>query len=310
MRIPLFRFLALAVAAVMAACGGDGGDPAGPGGGSGGLTAKIAGQPWSAEAISIAAQALGTPGGVMILGTQSTGGRSRSITITLYNVRGPGTYALGVGMTAYGGIGLVGDSGNSWITPSSGAAGSVTITALADGRIAGTFAYTAGPGRANTVGGNRAVTDGQFDLAFAGTLVPVPANRGGKVTATLNGQPYNAADVYGLLTDHLGNPGFQLSTVNDHQTVNIVISGVTAPGTFALRNSAPYVLMTAGRNGGDAEHCCWGTAPGAEAGTIAVTSITADRVQGTFSATLAPQAGRPATAPLVIADGAFDVGID
>jgi hypothetical protein len=63
-----------------------------------------------------------------------------------------------------------------------------------------------------------------------------------------------------------------------------------------------------GLNGGDASHCCWGLNAGTDTFTVTITILTPARVKGTFSGTLQPQPGKPATAPLVITDGAFDVG--
>jgi hypothetical protein len=66
-------------------------------------------------------------------------------------------------------------------------------------------------------------------------------------------------------------------------------------------------MVTAGVNGGDASSCCWGGNAG-DTGTIVITSLTPARVKGTFSGTLQPPTGKPATTPLVITDGVFDLG--
>jgi hypothetical protein len=42
--------------------------------------------------------------------------------------------------------------------------------------------------------------------------------------------------------------------------------------------------------------------------TVTITSLTPARVKGTFTGTLQPQPGKPATTPLVITDGVFDIG--
>jgi hypothetical protein len=44
-------------------------------------------------------------------------------------------------------------------------------------------------------------------------------------------------------------------------------------------------------------------------GSVTITSLSADRVKGTFSATLQPVPGKPATTPLTVASGTFDVGL-
>ena len=314
MRAPFLLRSTVALIA-LGACGG-GGDSNGPNGGTSGFTAKIDGQSWEALPISIAAQAIaGVPGGLLLVGSQTTGGVSRGLTISLYNITGPGTYALGVSSDVFGGIGQVGEgtgggNSNSWITENTGTAGTITITQLSSGRIAGTFSYVADPGQNNTVGGTRTVTDGQFDLPFTGTLVAVPDGYGSRVGAQFGGQVYNAWSVNGLLQDHLGGPGFQFSTSTKEHGLSILLSGVTAPGTYTISHTSPVRSIGAGRNGGDANHCCWGGGgSAADVGTITITSLTATRVKGTFSATLQPSPGTAATTPLVITNGSFDVGI-
>ena len=64
-----------------------------------------------------------------------------------------------------------------------------------------------------------------------------------------------------------------------------------------------------GKNRPQSECCCWGlNAPG-DVIKVVVTALSAKRVTGTFSGTLKPQPGKPATQDLVITDGKFDVGI-
>jgi hypothetical protein len=276
----------------------------------------VDGQGWEAEPISIVAQAdAGVPGSVMILGSQSDGARSLGLTLTLYNVGGAGKYALGVGSSVVGGIGQVGEGtgsggdANSWITPGTGVDGMAEITSIGNGRIAGTFEYTAGPGKNNAVGGNRVVTDGKFDLPLKGTLAPLAESAGSKVTAEFNGEPYNAATIVGSLTDFTGGTGISFSSANSLNGLSIILVGVTGPGTFTYSNTAPQRLITAGHTGGTADYCCWGVSAPGDVDEIIVTSVTAKRVKGTFTATLKPQPGKPATRDLVITNGTFDIGI-
>lgn len=308
-----FGIVALTAAAV--ACGGDDGDNGGGGGGSG-FTAVVAGDPWEAEPISISAAAnAGVQGTIIIVGSDNSGGVNRSITLTFYNVRGPGTYALGVGSDVYGGRASTGEStgpggdADLWSTPNTGVAGTATLTQVSGGRVKGTFSFTGEAGEDNIVLGDRTVTNGQFDLELTGTLATLPANQGSKVTATINGRSYNAWSVNGLLTDHTGGAGFRFSTSTRDDGLSIELEGITAPGTYAISDVVPLRVVIVGKNGGDAEHCCWGLNAGGDVGTITVTSYSADRVQGTFSGTLQPQPGKPATTPLVVTQGTFDVGI-
>jgi hypothetical protein len=299
------------VAAVgLAACGG--GDSGGPSGGGSGLTAKVDGVAWEAEPISIVAGAMaGLPGALMILGTDNSTGESRSITITLQNISGTGTYALGVGSDVIGGSGLYGEAGEGWITENTGAAGTVVLTTLSANRIAGTFEYVADPGNNNPVGGTHHITQGKFDLPFTGTMSPVPANQGSKVTATFGGDEYNAWSVNGLLQDHLGGAGFQFSSSTKFHGLSVLISGIPVENVpYTISHSGTIRSIGAGRHGGDADHCCWGGGgSNLDVGVITLTSVTADRVKGTLTATLQPNPGSAATTPLVITDAHFDVAI-
>lgn len=308
--VPLLAILVF----IFPGCDSGGGN--GPAGGGSGLTAKVDGQGWEAEPLSIVAQAnAGVAGSVMILGSQTVDGKTKGLTITVYNVGGPGQYALGASSTVFGGIGQWGEgtgsggNANSWITPESGVAGTIDIQSVDGGRIVGTFSYVAGPGKNNAVGGDRAITEGRFDLPLKGTVTPLAEGVGSKVAAELNGAPYYAADAYGSLTDFTGGPGITISSVSSLQTLNITLVGVTAPGTYTYSNTAPQRLITAGRNGGTAANCCWGVNAPGDVDEIIVTSLTAKRIKGTFTATLKPQPGKPATQDLVITNGTFDIGI-
>jgi hypothetical protein len=279
------------------------------------LVAKIDGKAFEAAAISLSAQVdFGVPGSVFFLGNQTVDGVTRGITVTLYNVSGPGEYPLGTDISIFGGIGQTGEgtgsggNANTWITKNNGRSGKVALKSIGEGRMTGTFEYTGEPGRNNDLGVDRAVTEGEFDLAYTGTFVPAAEGKGSRVSATLNGKPYYAASVSALLKDHTGKAGFQFSSTTSENGVSVHLEGVTAPDSFGLANISPIRTLVAGRNGGTAENCCWQTVTG-NPGYIVVTSLSANRVKGRFAGTIKPGSGKPATADLVIENGIFDVGL-
>jgi hypothetical protein len=301
----------LLVAMALAACSSSKSDP-GAGGASSGFTARVNGKSWAAEPVGVTALAGGVPGGVVITGSQTLEGVNTGLTISLNDIAGPGTYALGVGQGVYGGHASVGEgagggNANVWETPLSGVAGSITITTIGDGRLVATFAYETAPDRANIAGGARSVSDGRIDLPLTGKLPAVPDNQGSKLYAVLDGKPYNAYAVSTILMDITGGPGVRIDSHSSENAVSINLSAVTGPGTFSSSNRDPVRAITAGING-DAAVCCWGLNAGNDDITVTITSLTPARVKGTFSGTLQPQPGKPATAPLQITDGAFDVG--
>ena len=282
------------------------------------FTARIEGRSWAATPISISAQVgFGVPGALLMVGTGTEGGLSRSITITVHNVHGPGEYILGVGQEIFGGTASVGEGTGAggdaltWITPGNGRAGTFTIKAIGSGRVSGTFAYTTEPGVKNETGTTRTVTDGAFDLPYTGTFVPAPESKGSLATATLNKKPYTAATVYARLFDYTGQPGITITTINSENGYNLSLQGVTAKGSYPINNTPPgqMISIVGGRNGGDGESCCWQSPNPGSTGTIIITEITATRIKGTFSGNLKPNAGKPATADLLIEDGAFDVAV-
>jgi hypothetical protein len=303
--------LALALAA--AGCGGG----SGPGGGGGaGFTANVNGKAWAAEPIGVTASGGGVPGGLVIVGSQSAGNLVTGLTLNLSSLTGPGTYALGVGPGVYGGSASVGESppgtgaSNLWATALNGLAGQIVITTLSAGRIVASFQFTADAARGNAAGGTRTVTDGKIDLPITGTIPPVPDKVGSKVSAVLGGKPYNAWGVNGRLQDFMGGAGVAVDSHSSENALSLMLVGVTTPASYALSNATPLRVILAGKTGGDASRCCWGQNAGGDVGTINITSLTPTRVKGTFSGTLQPQPGKPATAPLIVTDGVFDVGID
>jgi hypothetical protein len=292
--------------AALGGCGGGGGD------GGSGFTAVVDGKAWAAEPVGVTARAGGVAGGIVVVGAQTANGQTRSLTISLNDITGPGRYPLGVGPGVYGGRGSVGEApaGNSnatvWETPLSGVAGSIDITTLSADHLVATFAYDTEPDRRNMQGGTRKVTAGKIDLPLMGTLPAVPENQGSRLSATVEGKSYNAASVSAGLMDITGGAGVIIDSHSTEHAVSISLSMVSMPGTYTFSNRAPVRAVTAGTNG-DPDHCCWGNVPGDEI-MVTITSLTSSRIKGTFTGTLQPQPGKRATAPLVITDGAFDVG--
>jgi hypothetical protein len=301
------RLGALAAALLLAnACSGD---PATPAASESRMSARIDGAAWASEALPGGdVVTLAIPGTYLIDGRRIAGGSASGLTLTLYNIRGPGTYPMGMGPTAVGGVAQYVEGSNGWATPLSGASGTVTVTALSAINISGTFAFTGEPVVGGATG-TKNVTEGRFDFPVrtSGNLGALPDHAGNRIAATVGGSPWNAstisasAAVTGILA---------ISASNTAQTLGITLSGFDGPGTYPLGNTAPSRTITvlgpaaAPQSG----NCCWGTVQGST-GTVTITSRTATRVTGTFSATLLPLPGFGATAPLVVSNGTFDVGL-
>jgi S-layer protein len=306
MQMATRRLIAALTAVLTLGCGGSSTGPSGGGGGGGGtsaMAAQIDGQSWTADPATAGAQAVaGVPGGYVIIGTQVfSSTNARTVSLSLYNIGGPGTYALGVLPMVIGGIATIGESNAAWLTPLDGLAGTVTITTLSATRIAGTFAFTANPG-AGTAGGARTVTAGHFDLPLKGTVTPLTESSGSRVTATINGAPYNASTV-AITMKGAGGLGF--TSIGGDSTLTVYLTGVTSTGSFTV-GTTPALVDIVVTGAAAAGHPSWG-ATATDAGSITVTSLTAGRAKGTFNVTIAPGAGNGG-GPLTVT-GDFDVGI-
>lgn len=296
MRYPVLVLSALA----LVACGGNVAGPNNPGGGNGSntLTATIDGQAFAATLVQ-ANPVAATPGSLAFFGTQTSGGVTRSLTITLAFITGPGTYPLGtnIGSTP-GGLAIYAAGPTPYSTPLSGTAGTITITTLTATRVTGTFTFTATP----SVGAGAAAvaTNGRFDVPLSsGYVAPTADQAGSVITANINGTPRVIATIVGL------GGGTQTRTLGGQDltySINIIVSPATAPGSGALTgNTVPLRRITIQQVGTTQS---WGGA-GSDVGTLTITSISPTRISGTFTGTLAANA--QTTGTLSIVNGVFDV---
>ncbi|MGQ0764579.1 MAG: DUF6252 family protein [Gemmatimonadota bacterium] len=299
MRLPVST-ISLPALAFTLACGGGGGNggPGGPGGGGGNanFTASIDGTSWTA--ITAATQVLGSANGTFVIVGSTGGSNPTALSLSLVNISGPGTYSLGVAAVVPGGLATITTGTAGWSTPLSGLAGTVTITAVSATRIAGTFSFVATP--VLSASGNRNVTQGSFDLPVTSSgSVAVAPNRGSRIAGTLNGSPWNAATIVMVAAPASGV--LTIGTGTNTHLFNVIISGYTGVGTYTLGTGVTrqVTLALLGTSQG------WG-GPGANSGTVTVTSANADRIQGTLNVTLQPAAG---TQGVVTFTAAFDLGL-
>lgn len=284
--------------ATLTACGGASGASNGGGGGGSGMSATIEGQAFSADQFSRATVSAALPGNYILVGSRlTTGTTAQAITLILYNISATGTYPLGVNSTNVGGTGSVTEGSTIWLTPLNGAAGTVAVTALTSTGIAGTFSFTAAdPLNASST---RAVTSGSFNLAITGTPGTVLPNHGSSMSATIGGAAWNGATIV-VVSKSGGTYAFNGSSVGSY-SLTFFLSSITGPGTYALSNTGPIETLQAalGIQG-------WSSQLGAPSGSVVVSSVSNDRIQGTFVATLS---SANAGSPLAIASGTFSVGL-
>ena len=296
----------LLVVLLAVGCGGSD-NPAGPGGGGLGgggnsFTATVDGQPFKADVNTI--QVTGsTPatrqGTLAISGFQTSTGVGLTVIISFFI--GPATQPLGVNTgTTPGGTGSVLIAPDIWMTPLSGQAGFVTVTARTDKRIAGTFNFTSDGILPSIVPPSRVVTNGKFDITIDAGLPPLPTAVGSTCIANIGGTPWNAATIVGL---HPGAGVFSVSAGNTAYNISLVTSTLASAGnTYGIPSQMGITISRTGT--GDA----WFGGVGADVGTVGVTTFDTNRLVLSFSGTFQPLGGTVGT--LAVTGGALNAYLE
>jgi len=275
--------------------------------GAGNISATIDGAAWtSSGSNSVVTASSKVPGELTIEGLQGSAANYTSLELILGFLTGPGTYPFGVnqGSTPGGTASVItvasASSFSDWMTDFSGMRGTITFATLAGGHMTGTFAFTAPPEAGSTLTNTRTVTDGTFDLDVPSGFLPASGDGiGSTMTATLDGQPWVGATVEGVGDPASGVLSITAMTSGVSLTL-VTTTPVAAGGTYD--QTAISIQAT-----GTGDDCCWGGSGGTL--SLTITSLTATRAAGSFSASIPVLAGGNATAPLTITSGAFDVAI-
>ncbi len=297
----LWGALRAALVVIVAACSsgttdpvGGGIDPALPN-----FTAKIDGVQWQATLAATVQNP--APGLYSITGFRSTGTNAYTMVLSLTNIKGPGTYALGVGVQIPGGTGLLSLApSGGWTSALNGASGEIVITTLTATRMVATFRFTATPQAGST--GSREVTEGKIDLPVAGTGGVALANQGSIVSGTLATGAFNASAASVILSGAAPNQTLGIAANNGTQTLSITIAGFSGVGTYQSSNANPLRQVGVSGIGGNLT-AVWNTSIGGSA-TVLVTGFTASRITGTVTGSLSPGPGAAGT---VAVNASFDL---
>jgi len=279
----------------LAACGGGDGPTNPIQNGVENFTARIDGVDWNAEFAVAAVNP--QPGLYSIAGLRTTGSNNYTMVFSLWNIPGPGTYPLGVNLQMFGGtVVLSQPPSNGWSTPLNGNAGEIVISTLSATQIAGTFEFTTDPQIGTT--GTRTITDGEFDIPInAGGAGAAPANKGSSFSGMLG-----TSAIYGAQATQLVVSGnLTMIFQDDTRTITVGIANMTGTGVYALSSSAPVRSIQVG----DVSGAAWNSNLTGGSGSVNLT-VTADRISGTFTATVIGAAGG-ATGPMDIT-GTFSLG--
>lgn len=293
----------------MSACGGESSGPTsnnpGTNNGTANISARIDGTAWSdANAPSSSAVVPAGPGLYSLVAVGLSGTATYTLAMSMYNIKGVGTYPIGVGPQIAGASATLSvATGAGWSTPLTGADGTLTLTEVTPTRMSGSFTITLSPLTGGATG-TRTVTEGQFVLPMrpASTFAAPPDNAGHRVSATLGGAPFNAAAAGG--TYNATNGTLTVVGNNNTRSVSLTLAGITGTGTYALSNGTP--ARTIGMSITSPAVQSYSSAIAGSSGTVVITSITATRIAGTYSATLGAALGASGT--LTVTNGVFDIG--
>lgn len=293
---------ALVLLGAVVGCGG-GSETTDPGGEPNGITnftARIDGAAW---APTTAVTAINPSAGLYSITAFRVGGANPyTMVFQLYNIRGPGTYQLGAIPSVFGGsANLSLPPSGGWSTPLNGTAGELVISSLTATRMVGTFRFETEALSGST--GTRSVTQGVMDIPVSGTGGIAAANQGSKLTGNIGGA-YAAAGVSHILGVG-ANPTLTITATNATRNLTISIANMNGPGTYTLSATTPIRSVQVSGQPGNLT-ATWGSQVTGGSGAVEITSMTATRIIGTFTATLAPIAGG-AAGPLT-ASGSFELG--
>ena len=271
--------------------------------GDGGPRAKIDGVDWNPE---LAVTAINASAGLYSISAfRSTGSNNFSMVFTLYNITGPGTYLLGVGVFAFGGTALISQVGtDGWSTPLNGVAGQIVITTLSATQMVGTFTFTATP-LLGGAGASKSVTQGVFDIPVSGTggVVSATGNQGSSLTGNVGGTFVASSALVTLTTG--GTPVLTIVGNNGVRALSISLGNMTAPGTYTLSATPSRTINVSGAP--SIPLAAWMSELTGGSGSVVITSVTATRIMGTFTATLIPVPASGAVGNLAVS-GTFNLG--
>ena len=306
------HLLTLVPLLALSACGGgsDGGTTS-PGGNTSGFhfTAKIDGAAWASLNPSLISANQVLPGEYTLGGFDAS---STNINFSMYNIRGPGTYPIGVGPQVPGASVIIANSsGAGWATPQSGADGTLTITSLSTTEMVGTFNFSATPLSGGATG-TKTVTSGDFDVPVKQLVAigPIPDNAGSTMSAAIGGASWNGASVFGSVqTSAFGGSTLVAGATNNLRGMGFTISNFTGVGTYALGNVNGVTREMHVANVANVLSNSWSSLGNGSSGSITVTSVTATRIKGTFSGVLGPFPGFSTVGTIAVSNGTFDIGL-
>jgi hypothetical protein len=197
-----------------------------------------------------------------------------------------GSYPLGP-LSSTNALLLVGNPAQGWSGGVGIGSGTVTITTFTSTGASGTFALNLAPVPGTGSAGTKVITEGTFNVTFAAAPAPAPTTSGSSISASIDGVAWTSS------LSRRATLGNNFLTLTGQDTSSRVITLVlSVSGSLLVPPSPPtsisltfgatplgVVSMVLG-----AQH--WDNGYPGGVGTATITSISATRVTGTFTATL------------------------
>ena len=136
------------------------------------------------------------------------------------------------------------------------------------------------------------------------TIGALPDNAGSKVNGSLGGTPFIASRGSTIVSTGTP-PTLTMVGSTTERTITISLANMTAAGTYTLSATAPIRSIQLSGVAGN-PIATWNSQSAGGGGTVTISSFTATRVVGSYSATLAAVASG-ATGMLAVI-GTFDMG--
>jgi hypothetical protein len=225
---------------------------------------------------------------------------------------GTGTYTMGPLNPANAQL-LVGSPAAGWQAGVGIGSGTITVTTLTATGAAGTFSFTlnAVPGSGAT--GTRSVTEGSFNVTFTSAAAPTPTPSGGSTfTVSIDGAPWSsslsrrATMTNNILTITGQDTNFRVITLAVPISSGLMIPP-SGPATVTLdftSGTRGTVTMVQGAQN-------WDNGRSGATGSFTVTSISQNRVTGTFNVTLINSPSNATPVPnAVLTNGQFDMVLE
>lgn len=225
---------------------------------------------------------------------------------------GVGTYTFGP-LSATNATLQIGNPAQGWQGGVGFGSGSITLTTFTSTGASGTFAFTMVPVAGTGATANRTITEGTFNVTFSAVPTPTPTPSTSSISCLVNGAAWTSSvsrratiTNNSVLTLTGQDTNGRVITLALPINGSLVIPPAAAANVSLTFGSTPFGLVTMVLGSQN-----WDNGHAGGSGTATITTLTSNRVAGTFTVTLVnnPINVTPvATAQLT--NGVFDLTLE